>query len=282
MFDPRFALSLISVFVWTLLSSNGAAAQSGSPVTSPAIEALPSAAEIVRNINNRDEGESVTRTLSMQLIDRRGKIRERNTRGYRKYYDVDKHTILFYLSPKNVKDTAFLTYDYADSAREDDQWLYLPAMRKVRRISASDRGDYFLGTDLTYEDMKLETRVSERDYHYKTLGKSEVDGHECFLIEATPVDETTARELGYSKVESCIDAEIWMARRSRFWDIRGNLLKTVHAEDIRQVQGIWTQHKLSVENHKTGHTTLLTFSEIDYQSPIEDSIFSKTALKRGI
>lgn len=242
----------------------------------------PSGDEIAQKINARDEGEAVARSLTMEMIDRRGKKRVRETRAFRKYYGEEKRTVIFYLTPKNVKDTAFLTWDYPEAERDDDQWLYLPAMRKVRRISASDRGDYFLGTDLTYEDIKLETRVAIEDYTRKTIGEDEVDGHHCYVVENTPVDEATARELGYAKVEQCVDDEIWMVRRSKFWDVRGNPLKTSYFRDIRKVQGIWTQHRIEVENHKTRHKSVFTFGDIDYASGVDDKLFTNTALKRGL
>ena len=251
------------------------------PTLLTAVE-LPDGDEIARRINARDEGVAVARNLTMQMTDRRGKTRTRETRGFRKYYGDDKRTVIFYLQPKNVKDTAFLTWDYADPDRDDDQWLYLPAMRKVRRISASDRGDYFLGTDLTYEDIKLETRVSMADYTRVTTGEDVVDGHHCYLVEATPVDQATAKELGYGKVEQCVDDKIWMVRRARFWDTRGNPLKTAYFRDIRQVQGIWTQHRIEVENHKTGHKTLFLFSDVDYRHGVSDELFTREALRRGL
>lgn len=245
-------------------------------------DGLPEGDEIARRINARDEGVAVSRTLTMELTDRRGKRRVRETRAFRKYYDAEKRTAIFYLEPKNIRDTAFLTYDYAGQAREDDQWLYLPAMRKVRRISASDRGDYFLGTDLTYEDIKLESRVSIEDYTRKTLGEDEVDGHHCLILESTAKTEQIARELGYSRLEQCVDDEIWMVRRAQMWDERGNRLKTVWFKDLRQVQGIWTQHVIEVINHKTRHQTRFTFSNVDYERGVDDDVFTQTALRRGL
>ena len=245
-------------------------------------ETWPSGDEIARRINARDEGAAVARNLTMRMTDRHGKTRTRETRGFRKYYGDDKRSVIFYLEPSNVKDTAFLTWDYAAADRDDDQWLYLPAMRKVRRISASDRGDYFLGTDLTYEDIKLETRVDIRDYRRKTIGEDEVDGHHCYRIEAVPINEETARELGYGKVEQCVDSEIWMVRRAEMWDRKMQPLKTLHVSDIRQVQGIWTQHRLEVENHKTGHSTLFLFSDVDYRHKVDDKLFTQNGLRRGL
>ena len=243
---------------------------------------LPTGEEIAVRINSRDEGKAVSRKLSIEMRDRRGKIRQRKTMSYRKYFAGEKRTVIFYLSPKNIKDTAFLTYDYNDPELEDNQWLYLPALRKVRRISASDRGDYFLGTDMTYEDIKLETRVSTADFDFQTIGTCDAAGKPGLQIEGTPKTQEIARELGYSKTQSCVDSEVWMVRTSQFWDIKGNLLKTVTISNIEKIQGIWTQHNIDVENHKTGHSTGLTFSEVDYQSPVPDDIFTTNAIKRGL
>lgn len=243
---------------------------------------LPDGDEIARRINARDEGDAVSRLLTMEMTNSSGKQRIRETKGFRKYFGDEKRTVIFYLSPKNIKDTAFLTYDYSQTDKDDDQWLYLPAMRKVRRISASDRGDYFLGTDFTYEDIKLETRVSIDDYHRKTIGESEVDGFHCLLLEGVPVTAEIAAELGYSKVVQCVDDTNWMVRQAKMWDVQGKLLKTIYFKDIRQVQGIWTQHQLEVDNHKTGHQTRFTFSNVHYNDDVNDRLFTQNALKRGL
>jgi len=243
---------------------------------------LPAGDIIAQNINARDEGIAVSRNLIMQMTDRHGKARVRETRAFRKYFADEKRTAIFYLKPKNIKDTAFLTYDYADKTKDDDQWLYLPAMRKVRRISASDRGDYFLGTDLSFEDIKLETRVSIKDYIRKTIGEDVVDGVHCYIVEETAIDSEIAEELGHLRRESCVDDTIWMPRRSRFWDLQNNLLKTTYFKDISKVQGIWTVHTIEVENHKTGHHTRFTFSNVDYEKGVKDKVFTQNALKRGL
>jgi outer membrane lipoprotein-sorting protein len=252
-----------------------------SPISSSEA-VLPTGEEVAAHINSRDEGKAVSRKLSIEMRDRRGKIRQRETMSYRKYFAGEKRTVIFYLAPKNIKDTAFLTYDYNDPELEDNQWLYLPALRKVRRISASDRGDYFLGTDMTYEDIKLETRVSTADFNFQTIGTCNVNGKPGLQIEGIPKTQEIARELGYSKTQSCVDNEVWMVRTSQFWDIKGNLLKTVTISNIEQIQGIWTQQNIDVENHKTEHSTGLTFSEVDYQSSVPDDIFTTNAIKRGL
>lgn len=258
----------------SLLATLALAAASASP--------LPEGKQIEANMNARNEGIAVARSLKMEMTDRRGKQRTRYTKAFRKYYDDEKKTAIFYLEPKNIKDTAFLTYDYPDAKQDDDQWLYLPAMRKVRRISASDRGDYFLGTDFTFEDIKLETRASTNDYNRLTLGEDDVDGHHVYKVESTPVSDAIAKELGLSRREDYIDSQIWIARKSVRWDPKGNLLKTVWFKDIRKVQDIWTAHVIEVENHKTGHKTVFTFSDINYHDDLSDKIFTQQTLQRGL
>ena len=160
--------------------------------------------------------------------------------------------------------------------------LYLPALRKVRRISASNRGDYFLGTDFTYEEIKNETKLAIQDYNYKTLGTKMVDGINLYLLEATPKTAEIAKILGYSRVVSLVDPTIWMTRKAGFWDIAGNHLKTIYTMEIKQVQNIWTAHRLEAINHKTGHRTLFEISDVDYQTEIPDKYFAQRILSRGI
>lgn len=250
-------------------------------VFNAAAETLPAGEEIARRINARDEGEVVSRFVTMAMTDRSGTERVRETKSFRKYFGKEKRTVIFYLSPANIKDTAFLTYDYPEADRDDDQWLYLPAVRKVRRISASDRGDYFLGTDFTYEDIRKETKVGIEDYSWKTLAEETIDGHRCFLVEEIPVNEQTAKELGYSKMQSWVDAEIWMVRQAKYWDVAGNPLKTLQVREITLIRDIWTAHQISVENHKTGHKTVFTFKDVNYGQSVKDELFTEDGLRRG-
>lgn len=243
---------------------------------------LPSADEIAQKINARNEGVSVSRNLKMEMKDHRGKVRIRETRAFRKYFGDEKRTAIFYLTPKNIKGTAFLTHDFADKGVDDNQWLYLPALRKVRRISAADRGDYFLGTDFSYEDIKLETRVSISDYTRQTTGESEVDGVHCYVVAEKTVDAETAEELGHSRRENCVDDNIWIVRESKLWDLQNKLLKTIYFKDISKVEGIWTAHQIVVENHKTKHHTTFTFSDVEYDKSVNDSTFTQGALRRGL
>lgn len=238
--------------------------------------------EIARRINAREEGSQVSRSMIIRLEAQSGAVRERSTRIFRKNYASEKRIVIFYLAPRNVRGTAFLSFNYFDSHREDARWLYLPALRKVRRIAASDRGDYFLGTDFTYEDINNETKVNVEDYRRENLGWDEWDGRRCLLLSAVPINDQVRRELGYGRVLSWVDPEIWMLRKADYYDEENELLKSVYFRNIRRVQGIWTAHELFVQNHQNGHSTTLKFEEIDYQSPIDDRLFTQRALPAGL
>lgn len=242
---------------------------------------LPSGEEIARQINARDDGQAVSRTIVMELTEKSGKKRVRSTRSFRKDFGDERRLVIFYDEPRNLAGTAFLTYDYPQSGVDDDQWLYLPALRKTRRVSGAERGDSFMGTDFSYDDMKQETKVSIEEYRRETLGMEEIEGRSLYKVEAIPVSEQIAEEVGYGRVVSWIDQEIWMARKTEFWDTHGKLLKTLHFRDIRKVNGIWTPHRLEVENHQTGHRTLFTISDVDYTSVVSDRLFKREALGRG-
>lgn len=233
---------------------------------------------VVSRVNSVSQGEQVTRKLLFRTIDKRGRTRERETVSYRRFFGAERRLALFFTAPANIRDTAVLTWDYPETT-EDDQWLYLPALRKVRRIPAADRGDYFLGTDFSFEDMKLDGQLSPDDYEYVVLPERS-DG--VYALGATPKSDAIAQELGYSKTEAVVDPDSWIVLKVDFWDVRGEHLKTLLAEDIREVDGILTRHRLVMINHQTGHTTELLFSEVDYLTPIDDRVFTQATMKRGI
>ena len=220
------------------------------------------------------------------MIDKRGKTRVRETQAYRKYYQGEKRTVLFYKKPTNVKGTAFLTFDYKDTAKDDDQWLYLPAMRKVRRISSSDRGDYFLGTDFTYQDMMLEGKLELNDYDFNVLRNERVtlasgESFDTVVLAGVPKNKAIAKDLGYGKTQAWIDTTNWVVVKAHYWDLKNKPLKSLAMTDIRTVDEIITRHVLTINNHKTGHKSIFHFSDVDYTSPVKDSLFSKRALKQG-
>ena len=242
---------------------------------------LPTGQQILKNVNSRNEGQHVIQNFDLLLTNKKGKTQTRKTVIYRKDYEDQRKSMFVFQSPSNVKGTGFMSFDYNSATKDDDQWLYLPALKKTRRISAASRGDYFLGTDLTYEDIKLGSKMSATDYTVKTLKEVVLDGHKCYLVQSLPKSDKIKKELGYSKVLTWVDATLWMVRKSKHWDEAGNLLKTIHIKSIEKVAGIWTIKKIEAVNIKTGHKTSITISKVDYKSAVSDDIFTEESLMRG-
>jgi len=237
--------------------------------------------EVVRRVDARDDGQSASRTLVMELVEKDGTQRSRVTRSFRRDFADGRRLALFFEDPPNLKGTALLTFDYADPRRTDDQWLYLPELRKSRRIATSERGRAFLGTDLSYEDMKKETKLSPDDYRWTTLGEEVVDGRRCWVVEGAPADAETARDLGYGRVRVRVDAELWIPRFAEYWSPSGDPLKTIHLSEIERIQGIWTPQRIEAVSLVTGHRTALQFRDVEYQQEVPEAVFSESSLAHG-
>lgn len=269
----RLLNSLLSLTCFTYVACLALPATAQEPMTGDSI---------ISKVNARKDGEHVARGFSIELRDRSGKKRTQETIAYRRYFGDEKRTIIFYTEPTRVRGTGFLTFDYADPAVDDDQWLYLPALRKVRRISASDRGDYFLGTDFTYEEIKKEQKIEPSDYTFKAAESETIDGRKLLVVEGTPVSKGVSAELGVSRVVWRIDPEIWMSRKTDYFDKNGNHARTITLEGVEVIDGYLTTTQIFVENHKTGHSSRITFSDTDYKVNVPKNLFSQSRLRRGL
>ncbi len=242
---------------------------------------LPRGDEVARRVNARDDGDSSRRRLEMKLIAKSGSERVREALVLRRWFDEEKRLAIFYTSPATIRDTAFLVHDFPESGKQDAQWLYLPALRKVRRIAARDRGKSFLGTDMSYEDMKNETRFAADDYVWKTLRREACGDASCLVVEAKPKTEEIGRDVGYGRVLYWIDPSIWIARKAEYEDTAGRPKKTATLSDIREVDGIWTVHSIDVQNHRSGHRTIFRSTEVEYSKELSEDWFTERALRRG-
>ncbi len=235
--------------------------------------------EVMKRVEARDDGDDLKQKMTQRLIDKRGNVRERQIISFSKDYGLDSKSVSYFLSPANVRDTAMLTWDYADESKDDDQWLYLPALKKVRRISSSDRGDYFMGTDFTFEDIKQTPELG--DYNWTLLGSDKVDGYDVWVVQAIPKTKQLMKDLGYSKVVYHVRKDIDMYIKVDFWDIKGRELKHLVSTGIKKIDGIWTATGGVMSNVQTNHKTELIFSEQEYNTGLSDRMFTVRMIKRG-
>ncbi len=254
---------------------------SGSSVT-PVFAELPDidAYQAVLNTDERPDGEDLITSLEMTLINKRGQKRIRQVLTYRRDYE-DKTTkmVMFFQEPADVKNTGFLTWNYDEEGKDDDQWLYLPALKKIRRISSSKKKNYFMGTDFTYEDMG-DRNIN--DYTYKHLGTEVIDGIECYHIEMMPKSNDIVKKTGYGRGEMWIRPDNWVGIKTVFYDKKLKLLKELTMSDIEQIDGFWTMKTMTMVNEQKKHTTIFKFSDITYDSGLDDDMFSQRRLTKGI
>jgi outer membrane lipoprotein-sorting protein len=248
--------------------------------TSPAL-ALEDmdARQIAVNVDERNDGDDETSDMEMTLTNKRGQQRVRKVTTYRKDYGEDSKSVMFFLEPADVKGTGFLSWDYDDESKDDDQWLYLPALKKVRRISSSGKADYFMGTDFTYSDM------GDRDvddYVYAHIDTEAIDGIECYHLERLPKDDDVIDETGYSRTEIWVRPDIWMMTKAVFFDKKGKLLKELTVSDFEEVHGIWVAKTMHMNNIQKEHQTTLTFSNNQFDTGLDDDIFSQRRLTKGV
>lgn len=249
-----------------------------SPVLLKADDKLPAQGltghDIMQKVYQRPDGEDRTSTWQMILVDKKGRQRVREAVFYSKDDGQDTKTLIYFWKPADIKGTGFLSYEYDNPKKQDDRWLYLPALKKVRRISGTSNDDYFMGTDFTYNDMGK--RPVNEDTH-RLLREEEKHGHKCWVIESIPGD----KDYLYSKTISWIRQDSFCKARVEYFDRRGSLLKILTVPDQEKQDGFWTAFKMVMDNTQKNHKTILELKEITYNQGIKDSLFRVSTLERG-
>lgn len=230
--------------------------------------------EIVDKAYNRPTGDDQVSELRMTLINSRGDTRVREIKQFTKDMgDVEK-SIMFFTAPADVKNTSFMNWTYDDD-RNDDQWIYLPALRRVKRISSDSKSDYFMGSDFTYDD--LGDRKLEEDTH-KLLREETVNGKACYVVESIPVDE----DYMYSKTVTWIEKETFIGVKKEFYDDMGDHLKTLTIHEYKNFDGFNIITSSEMHNVQKDHRTQMKLSNIKINSGVSDNMFTERMMTRGI
>jgi hypothetical protein len=261
------------VALWTL-----------SLLAAPALgdDLLPAGREVMEWVDERDDGDLGTQDMEMILIDKRGNKRIREIRAFRRDVGEDTHTIMFFLSPADVQDTAFLTYDYDDHDKDDDQWLYLPALKKTKRIASTDKSGSFMGSDFTYADM------TDRDldqYQYTLLKEGEVGGVDVWIVEAIPITKEEIDETGYTKSILFVRQDNHVVIRAKNWVKKGRRVKYLDVKKLEQIDGIWVPTEMHMTTKKGDailHKTILIASNVKFNQEMPESQFTVRRLEKGL
>ncbi len=230
--------------------------------------------DIAVMVDERPDGDDRRGTMTLTLTNSRGKTRVRTVTSFDKDYGVDTRTLMYFEAPADVKGTGFLQFEYEDPERQDDKWLYMPALKRARRIAGSSKNEYFMGTDFTYDD--LGDRSVNEDVH-ELLRTEEFGGPECWVVEAVPVDEGYM----YSRVVRWIRKDVLLPARVEFYERQGELLKILTVVDVREVDGFWSIYEMEMENVLEEHRTTIAYEDLHYNVGLSDNLFRVSTLERG-
>ncbi len=223
-----------------------------------------------RNVGWGDSEASMTMTLRNKAG--RETIRKVRSKSLEVQDDGDKGLSIFD-EPRDVKGTAFLSFTHIKG--NDDQWLYLPALKRVKRISSSNKSGPWMGSEFANEDL---TSFEIEKYSYKFLREDEIDGDKVFVSELYPEYKNS----GYSKSVSWIDQDHYRVRKIEYFDKQGRLLKVMNFSDFKQyLDKYWRAHKQVMTNEQTGKVTTIDWGEYKFNVGLTDKDFNKSSLKRA-
>ena len=217
-------------------------------------------------------GDSESRT-TMILRNARGdeSQREIRTAALEVQGDGDKGLTIFD-EPRDVKGTAFLNHTHPTA--EDDQWLYLPAVKRVKRIASRNKSGPFMGSEFAYEDL---SSFEIEKFRFNYLRDEACGDEQCYVIEQTPTDEFS----GYSTTIAWLSKQHYQPVKLEYYDRKNSLLKTLNLTEYKlYLDKFWRPHKLSMVNHQTNKSTDLIVHEIRFNTGRTAADFDTNALQR--
>ena len=239
--------------------------------------------EIMEKVSARDTGDRSITEMEMILIDKKGNKRVRKLKTFGLEKGKDSLSLMFFLSPADVRNTGFLTFDYDESGKDDDQWLFLPALRKTKRIAAGDKSGSFMGSDLNYSDM---TSPDLNLYEYTLMKETEVKGQKVWQIKAVPKTKAEAEKSGYSKSVVFIRQDNYVMIRGVRWVHKKKRNKYLDVRKLEKIDGIWVSTELHVttkSGKKTLHKTILKQKNVHFnQDEVNEDLFSIRRLEKGL
>ena len=231
--------------------------------------------EVIQKVYDRPTGNDMTGNLIMTIENSRGNQRVRKIKQFVKTVKNGEKKIMYFLSPADVKNTSFMTWSYDDASKSDDQWIYLPALKKVKRISSDSKGDYFMGSDFTYDD--LGDRHPLDDTH-TILREEVINEKETIVIESVPKDE----EYMYARTVTWVVKDSWIGLKKEFYDEDDELLKILTVDDQQSFKDVIILTKVKMKNVQRNQFTIMEFSDVQIDTGIPNNKFTERMMKRGI
>lgn len=220
--------------------------------------------------------ESLEMVSTLKIYDSKGNVRVRKvTTATKKFGETNKTKIKF-LSPADVAGTSMLIYDY--ESKDDDMWVYLPAMRNTRRIVSSEKGKNFMGSEFTNADM---SKPNLNDFNYKLLGNTSIEGKDCWQVESVCKDGNIEDANGFSKKVASIEKVNFLPRKMEYYDLNGDLFKVMVLGDYRKLSnGSQFAYRMEMKNLKNGRHSEMTVEQLKVGSKLTETDFSTVTLSK--
>jgi hypothetical protein len=266
----------------TALLATAVAASGAISVLSHTDDAFagPNAREIMDKWAESRKLDGSEAVVKMSIIDEKGNAREREISMATKLFDggATEKRIYRFLAPADVKGTGVLVFDYADAA--DDIWIFLPALRKSRRVVSSQRSKSFMGSEFSYGDLNI-PRLD--DYTYKTLKEESVKGAACWVVEVLPKDNDIAKSEDYSKKLYWIEKSNYAVRKGEFFDLKGKLMKELVSDNVKLVDSKNKRYRamhMEMINKQNGRRSVFATTKVAYAPETQNSYFTTAYLER--
>jgi hypothetical protein len=246
----------------------------------PSADATPSAREVMDKVAQARKLEGSEAVVTMKIINESGQERVRKLSMATKLYDSGKteKRIYRFLDPADVKGTGLLVFDY--DAKADDIWVYLPAMRKTRRIMSSERSKSFMGSEFSYGDFNI---PSPDDYDLTMRGEESAGGEDCYIIDLVAKSKDVAESEGYSKQTFWVSKSKFAVRKGQYFDLDGKLLKELNTSDIKLLDSAKQRYramKMEMVNKQNGRKSVFVTDQVASAPSTDDEYFTTRYLER--
>ena len=234
------------------------------------------ASEISENASNTIDIEAMEMSLTLKIYDPKGRERVRQITTASKSFGEINKTIMKFTAPADVKGTAILIFDYDE--KDDDMWIYMPAIRKNRRIVSSEKGKSFMSSEFTNADM---SKPKMSDFNYKILSSETYNGHICWKIETSCKNEDIEDENGFSKKIAWIEKNTNLCYKIEFYDIDGELHKIQSINQYKeQSNGKYFAFYMEMENKQNGRKSVMIIDEFQIGSALPESKFAPAMMDK--
>lgn len=255
----------------------------GGGLLSPVSEAHagPSGREIMDKVSLTRKLDGSEAVVKMSILNEKGQARERKITMATKLYDGGKteKRIYRFLSPADVEGTGVLVFDYETKA--DDVWIYLPALRKTRRIVSSQRAQSFMGSEFTYGDLNI---PALDDYNYQVQKEEAVDGEACWMIDALPKSKDVAQGEGYSKKTYWVSKKTHAVRKAVYYAMDGKLLKELRSTEVKLLdpkKNRYRAMRMEMINKQNGRRSVFESEKVTLAPDTKDEYFTTRYLERN-